>query len=167
MTRTTSRLLTLVSLICIMMVIHSKQHVVVLAMLLQKWLLENVTMASTQTYGVVVLFSTLWHADIFHLRTQIQANYTKRFWIAIIWYQDLYPSLQKNLSRKSSIPIQLSDLPSQTSETTSGIVKSNPLKWRVSLSVRTESQWLKSSLVKSKTASTPRESAPTATLHKL
>ena len=127
----------------------------------------NVTMAWPQIYGVVVLFCTQWPVDIFHLRTLIHLSCIKRFWIAIIWYQDLYPSLQKNSLRKSSILIQSKDLPSLTSETMSGTARSSLSKWKVSLSVKIEFLSLKSSSARSKTASIPQESVQIVTLHKL
>ena len=145
MIRTTSRLSTLGCPTCTTRVILWKLHVEVHVTQLLRWLLENVTMAWTLIYGVVVLFCMQWHVDIFHSKTQTQASCTKRFWIAIIWYQDLYPSLQKNLSRKSSILIQSKDLRLLTSGTTNGTARWNHWKWRVSLSVKTESPLLKSS----------------------
>ena len=95
MTKITLRLWTSVYPTCIRMVKCLKPHAVAPVMLPQRWLLVKDTMDLIQIFGAPVLFSMQWHADTCPSRTRIRASFTRRSWIATIWFLGSFQKLAK------------------------------------------------------------------------
>ena len=80
---------------------HSRQHVDLLAMQPQRWLLVRDIMVWEQTSGAQVSFSTLWFVGTCLLKIQRHPIYTRKSWVLITPCQNSCLDSARTSSEKS------------------------------------------------------------------